>query len=95
MYRILHEVLNWSKDEDFDTDIEEDIFEVFSHIDSKEATHANELKVCPFCGNEPDVEYKTDGKDWVRVVCPRCGGNSGWYMFESMAKDAWNRRFQE
>lgn len=56
------------------------------------------LKPCPFCGNVGEVEHEEkeyeDGEDWMRVVCQHCGGNSGWYLSESMATEAWNRRSQ-
>ena len=54
------------------------------------------LKACPFCGHPGEMEHEDkeidDGEDWVRVVCQSCGGNSGWYLSESMAMDAWNKR---
>ena len=57
---------------------------------------AEELKLCPFCGNDAQVEQEEPefptNEEWYRVVCEYCGGNSGWYMSPRMAIRAWNTR---
>ena len=58
----------------------------------------NTLKRCPFCGSLAEIEYEENEfavKDnWVKVQCTECGGNSGWYLSEEQAIEAWNKRGQ-
>lgn len=53
------------------------------------------LKRCPFCGHEAEIEYEANEipvKDnWIKVQCVNCGSNSGWYLSEGQAVEAWNR----
>ena len=57
---------------------------------------AEELNLCPFCGNDAQVEQKEPElpakEEWYRVICEYCGSNSGWYMSPRMAIRAWNTR---
>ena len=58
-----------------------------------------ELKPCPFCGNEPTIVIRK-GKDGWRdrysVLCDYehggCGAESGWYHYEAEAIASWNKR---
>ena len=58
----------------------------------------DKVKACPFCGSRGRIEYEENefpSKDkWVKVQCVSCGGNSGWYLSEEMAIEAWNKREQ-
>ena len=54
-----------------------------------------DLKPCPFCGGEAEIEKKT-GFDrkiigaWV--TCSGCGANTLTYSTEKVAIEAWNKR---
>ena len=56
------------------------------------------IKPCPFCGGKAEIEYEENDfavkDDWVKVQCTECGGNSGWYLSEEQAINAWNKRGQ-
>lgn len=61
-----------------------------------------ELKTCPFCGGEAQLNYeKIPGEDkgfWAQVICQKCHGRSGgtwagsYNAAERKEKKAWNRR---
>lgn len=60
-----------------------------------------ELKPCPFCGNEPTIRIfkgKDGWRDRYAVICRYdeggCGAESGLYHYESEAIEAWNRRME-
>lgn len=59
---------------------------------------AGKIMHCPFCGSLAEIEYEENDfavKDnWVKVQCTECGGNSGWYLSEEEAIEAWNKRGQ-
>ncbi len=56
------------------------------------------LKRCPFCGGKAEIEYEENEfsckGNRVKVQCTECGGNSGWYLSEKQAIEAWNKRGQ-
>ena len=60
----------------------------------------DELKPCPFCGNEEVTLIVRKGKQGWRdrflVLCSYddygCGAGRGWYHYEEEAIEAWNRR---
>ena len=57
-----------------------------------------ELKPCPFCGGDADIQYLKPvvdgGLDEFRVRCPAigCGGAVTGWMSKPTAIQAWNRR---
>ena len=59
-----------------------------------------ELRHCPFCGNELPVIVTRAGRDGWRnrcsVLCDYndggCGAEGGWYHYREEAIEAWNRR---
>jgi Lar family restriction alleviation protein len=63
---------------------------------------SEELKPCPFCGNEPTIRIfkgKDGWRDRYAVICRYdeggCGAESGLYHYESEAIEAWNRRVKD
>ena len=58
----------------------------------------SDLKPCPFCGAKEDDEDQPLGVWWIddewKVVCDRCGANTGWFNRQEReeAIEAWNRR---
>jgi Lar family restriction alleviation protein len=62
-----------------------------------------ELKPCPFCGNEAEMESRYIGygslglgaHDWYTVKCKSCRGKSDEYGTEEAAIAAWNKRVKE
>lgn len=59
----------------------------------------DELKPCPFCGEEGKIivrKGKDGWRDRYSVLCDYedggCGAESGWYHYEAEAIEAWNRR---
>ena len=56
-----------------------------------------ELKRCPFCGSEVDVNlnYYKNYSYSINILCPQCGGSSAEFWEEEPAIEAWNRRAYE
>lgn len=55
----------------------------------------NELKKCPFCEGEADIQnwvMKTLGRDRFSVACNHCDVETPIYETEHEAIAAWNRR---
>lgn len=63
--------------------------------------HENELKPCPFCGQQKYIiilaeDNVLNGREY-QVVCDAsgdggCGASCGWQVTIAEAKAAWNRR---
>ena len=73
------------------------VFEsLLSEVASMRETKAvNELKPCPFCGNEFPKEdvFDVDASTPVySVSCRQCGAGSGLYGGKKACKNAWNSR---
>ena len=52
---------------------------------------AYELKPCPFCGSDVEI----NGKKFYRVVCGNCGAVGGDATLPSKAVELWNKRAQK
>lgn len=56
----------------------------------------NDLKPCPFCGNE---KVEIDGQMDKRVICHKgkggCGAEVGWYISIIELRKAWNQRVKK
>lgn len=53
----------------------------------------NELKPCPFCGNQ-NIQTLVDDDDSVEysMICTKCRANGPWKTTDQLARDAWNKR---
>ena len=51
----------------------------------------SELKRCPFCGGEAELDCKGNFKDWF-VKCKRCFCKTPIFLLEHFAIVAWNTR---
>ena len=80
--------------------------EVRNEIEKWQANKMNELKPCPFCGNEKLVilEESTDSEIYENIInyavcCDfhrgGCGATSGYRISEEEAIEAWNKRVGE
>ena len=62
---------------------------------------ANELKPCPFCGDElVKVKFDEDEQHYLGdgdcfIECQNCNSKSGHYHFEEAAIATWNERVTE
>ena len=67
----------------------------------KELFAKRELKPCPFCGKNVELNhYKTDKSDWWYVACKTCGIAVDPWMWNSHQTrtetiEKWNRRVNE
>lgn len=56
----------------------------------------NELKPCPFCGEEAKIIKMTFGGVSYQVICVRCSANlDKRFAYEDEAIEAWNRRVKD
>lgn len=51
---------------------------------------SDEIKPCPFCGDDQTFTFTEEGDMW-QVYCEECEAHSGWYATEGAAVEAWNR----
>lgn len=56
-----------------------------------------DLKPCPFCDGEAEVNYVDLGgyEDGYEVRCPDCGCGTDYFYTKQEAIEAWNRRAYE
>lgn len=50
------------------------------------------LKHCPFCGKDNAGLNHDKEMDAYEVVCPACGGRTGFWSKPTGAEDSWNKR---
>ena len=55
----------------------------------------SELKKCPFCGGEADIESDISDYGEMRfyVYCKKCIAEGGWGFSEKEAIELWNKRY--
>ncbi len=54
-----------------------------------------ELKKCPFCGDEHPSVYEHEPKPYFKVACLSCSCTTEYHSSESEAEDHWNHRPRE